>query len=84
MRKTTGSANALPPPRSDLIEAFSKPHHGKLSVGARALSKHYHRSQNLYWGELKGGDEKKSEQASQMLRKLIDDCVWINSHMLPV
>ena len=34
-----------------------------LSVGARALCKHAHRSSEGYWGEAKGSESEKNEHA---------------------
>ncbi|KAI7852781.1 hypothetical protein BDC45DRAFT_512531 [Circinella umbellata] len=98
IRTTTGGNvfNAMPPSLSECIEAFAqvyeKPNakprrYGQpyqLSVGAKALSKHWHRDrEELFWGICTGTEKKKNEHANQILIKILDDPVWINLHSLP-
>jgi len=52
-------------------------------VGARALCKHAHRSSEGFWGVPKGTETEKNEMASQTAKMLLDECVWINVHILP-
>lgn len=57
MRKTVGTENEFPPLRSALEASFNEVNHKAsiLSVGARALSKHFHRDQaNSWWGNCTG------------------------------
>ena len=69
MRKTTGSQEIPWPSMDTLKEGFNKPNTiltpeelmrykklnpSKLSVGARALCKHAHRSSEGFWGEPRG------------------------------
>ena len=69
LRKTTGSQEIPWPSIDALKEGFNKPHTvltpeemlratkivpSKLSVGARALCKHAHRSSEGFWGEPRG------------------------------
>jgi hypothetical protein len=55
----------------------------QLTVGARALSKHSHRSSEGFWGRVRGTEAKKSEVAEEILQRLLRDCVWVNIHCLP-
>lgn len=57
----------------------------KLSVGARALSKHIGRDTTVrYWGlQLNGSEESKNAQASLVIEKILANAVWSNVHMLP-
>lgn len=54
-----------------------------LTVGARALSKHSHRSSEGFWGRARGTEAKKNEVAEEVLQRLLRDCVWVNIHCLP-
>ena len=54
-----------------------------LSVGARALCKHAHRSSEGYWGEPRGTESLKNEHAKQKADLILNECVWINLHSLP-
>ncbi len=53
-----------------------------LTVGARALCKHSHRSSEGYWGICKGPESVKNDIALSKLLHLLDQCVWINLHKM--
>jgi hypothetical protein len=55
----------------------------KLSVGARALTKHAHRSTEGFWGNPTGREDVKNSLANQKAEEIIRDCIWINLHILP-
>lgn len=55
----------------------------KLTVGARALCKHAHRSSEGFWGQVKGTEVEKNESADIIANKIVDECSWINLHILP-
>jgi hypothetical protein len=52
-------------------------------VGARALTKHAHRSSEGFWGLAKGTEIEKNENADSVANIIVDECVWINAHILP-
>ena len=85
VRETVGSIIKVPPSSLRLMESFLALQNemSKLTVGARALSKHFHRCKNEWWGECKGSESEKNENALNILLKIVDDCVWINIHLLP-
>ncbi|KAG2387661.1 hypothetical protein C9374_001255 [Naegleria lovaniensis] len=89
MRKTVGSIRYLIPTYSALVTAFCRvlePSSG-LTVGARALAKHCHRSEtDKWWGGsniLKGNAQQKNKTALSILSKILDEATFINSHTLP-
>jgi hypothetical protein len=92
-RFTKGSPQALltghPPMANDtLIRTFNALHcpTAKLTVGARALSKHLGRDgTHFFWGrQLHGSEESKNAQAAQLLEQRILPAVcWRNVYMLP-
>ena len=96
-RRTAGSVSAaLPPSRTEMVEAFDKLHRPELpgcalTVGARALAKHVHRGADGYWagaagggkGGLTGGDRQKSLRAKAALHLLLSNAAWANTHALP-
>jgi len=55
----------------------------QLSVGARALCKHAHRSSEGFWGDPRGTEIVKNEHAKQKANKILQSCIWINIHSLP-
>lgn len=90
IRKTHGSVETFLPPTLKLLqESFSEMHikeevkGAKLSVGARALTKHAHRCSDGFWGQTTGSESTKNSQAIEVLGKFMRDCIWINIHCLP-
>jgi hypothetical protein len=55
----------------------------QLTVGARALTKHSYRSSEGYWGRVRGTEAKKNSMAEETLKRLLNECVWMNIHCLP-
>ena len=55
----------------------------KLTVGARALCKHAHRSSEGFWGDPRGTEIVKNEYAELKAAQIIKECVWVNLHLLP-
>lgn len=36
-----------------------------------------------FWGNIYGSELARNEKANEILKKFLDECVWINLHMLP-
>ncbi|KAK3259086.1 hypothetical protein CYMTET_31902 [Cymbomonas tetramitiformis] len=75
---------ALPPDVATLTQSFNtgtKPG-SKLTVGARALSKHCERGADRFWGEMKGNDSRKNERAHLIMLRILQNAVWINIHQI--
>jgi hypothetical protein len=54
-----------------------------LTVGARALCKHSHRSQSGFWPKTSGlSEEIRNQNAEKILIKILEECVWINIHRI--
>ncbi|KAI8371440.1 uncharacterized protein BYT42DRAFT_68127 [Radiomyces spectabilis] len=98
IRTTVGgqSLATMPPSLSECLHAFTRIYqktnakirrHGEphqLSVGAKALSKHWHRDRNVgFWGICTGTEATKNEHANDILIRILQDAVWINLHALP-
>jgi hypothetical protein len=80
-RRMPGSltdARAIPRPAEELLRASARPYRGRLSVGARALTKHLQRTRLAFWGELTGDEEEKSRTAQQLLRTVLQKATWWN------
>eukprot|EP00965_Chrysotila_dentata_P043473 1444886-Pleurochrysis_carterae.AAC.1 len=69
LRRSAKSRQIAPPDPRLLVCAFCAPHRSesRLSVGARALSKHAHRSAEGYWGECSGNEHAKNRHALAVL-----------------
>jgi hypothetical protein len=74
-------ARAIPPTRSELLASANAEHHPgeHLTVAARALTKHVHRSPEAFWGgEVRGSVPEKNALAAQMLNRILDHATWWN------
>ncbi|CAG8455838.1 4892_t:CDS:2 [Funneliformis caledonium] len=97
LRTTIGSSSQLPPSLNECLNSFTTNYVKKnakplrkglviknsLTVGAKALSKHFHRDvSNSFWGICSGTEKQKNEQANQVLAKILTDVAWINLHSM--
>lgn len=84
LRSTTGSLRVAPPPIDVLLRSANELHKptSQLTVAARALSKHAHRDSSKWWGECKGSETKKSEDALNVVKRILHGAVWINIHTM--
>ena len=87
IRKTAGSIdNFIPLDKNILINKFKELNNpkSKLTVGAKALCKHSHRSiTDPFWPGQGGKEKDKNDNAEKMLHLFLNECVWINIHLLP-
>ena len=87
IRRTKGSIdNYIPLDKNILIGKFKELNNpkSKLTVGAKALCKHSHRSvTESFWPGQGGKEVEKNENAEKMLNLFLEECVWINMHLLP-
>lgn len=87
LRITAGTARGvLPPSLQQCWRAFSEFHTPgtRLTVGARALTKHFARSSERFWGaSIDGSDAEKNINAARVLARIVDDVAWLNLHALP-
>jgi hypothetical protein len=82
-RRTSASvtdARAIPPTRARLLAAATRLHGpaDPLTVAARALTKHVHRSPLAFWGEVRGTAEEKNALALRHLDTILDGTTWWN------
>ena len=87
IRKTSGSKDVVPPPLTSVYENFNRRftiltpkqmednfNPPKLTVGARALSKHAHRSAEGFWGKVTGlSEEERNKNAFDKLKEIINN-----------
>jgi hypothetical protein len=73
-------AGALPPARAKLLGSALRPHSeaDRLTVAARALAKHAHRSPEAFWGEVTGSIDEKNAAAERLLLHILDNVTWWN------
>jgi hypothetical protein len=84
-RETVGSRTVAPLTRVQCLTSFQQLQSSKekLTVGARALTKHCGRSTDGFWGQFKGNDRAKNATALAKLEQILDHAVWKNVHSLP-
>lgn len=95
---TTGSAlGSLPPTTTQCLTAFQVTNKVGLTVGARAWTKHAHRSQEIHpskisksakgepgwWGRAQGPKDTLNERALMLFWKIVNAASWRNLHWLP-
>lgn len=95
---TTGSAlDSLPPTMAQCLEAYQLCNVTGLSAGARAWTKHAHRSQELHpaevskkskgeagwWGRAEGTRAVLNEKSLELFWKIANTTSWRNLHWLP-
>jgi hypothetical protein len=73
-------ASALPPARERLLASALRPYSDtdRLSVAARALSKHAPRSTGTFWGKVAGSVDDKNATAGRLLEQILDQTTWWN------
>ena len=82
-RRTPASltdARAVPPLRAELLASAAAPHNPAdgLTVAARALTKHVHRSPGAFWGAVSGTVAEKNAAARAALERILDGQTWWN------
>uniref|UniRef100_A0A804IE70 ASCH domain-containing protein n=1 Tax=Musa acuminata subsp. malaccensis TaxID=214687 RepID=A0A804IE70_MUSAM len=53
-----------------------------LTDAARALSKHVNRSSSGWWGVLSGSESNKNRLALEAVNHLLNNCCWMNVHLI--
>lgn len=71
-------ARAIPPTRARLMAAVNQEYKQGLTAGARAWTKHAHRSSDKFWGEIKGSAADKNNGALRLITHILDNATWWN------
>lgn len=73
-------ARGIAPTHSQLLTAAAQLHtpSESLTVAARALTKHVHRSPEQFWGEVRGSTAQKNAIAVRVLEQILDGATWRN------
>jgi hypothetical protein len=82
-RRTPASltdARAIPPLRAELLASAAALHNPAegLTVAARALTKHVHRSPGAFWGTVGSTAADKNAAARAVLERILDEQTWWN------
>jgi hypothetical protein len=82
-RRTSASLTderAIPPTDAELLTSANRRHHpnDELTVAARALAKHAHRSPDRFWGEATGPTAARNVHAAGVLTRILAGRTWWN------
>ncbi|MCY3414119.1 MAG: EamA family transporter [Candidatus Heimdallarchaeota archaeon] len=76
-RLTPASISKFPPQREQLIISANQEHKERLSVAAKAWSKHAERDVN-FWGKVEGKTPEKNQKSESIIQSLIENHTWWN------
>lgn len=69
---------AIPPLNSMLIKACCEPFNGEITIAQRAWEKHTGRTEDGFWGEIKGNNQQKQEKVMMKIQNILDNRTWWN------
>jgi hypothetical protein len=77
---TFTDARGIPPTTAVLMASASARfnEHDPLTVAARALAKHAHRSPDRFWGSVSGPKAERNAQAAEVLTRILAGRTWWN------
>lgn len=80
VRLTNKSSFDLPPKREKIVNEFNKPFSlkSKITVGARAVTKHADRNRESFWGNVSGNEETRNINSNLICLDIIANAAWIS------
>jgi len=76
---TLKTIEGLPLTKNDMLESCLTPYNKQISVGVRAWEKHIDRSEDGFWGALKGSPEHKQNKVKDSITHIINNYTWWNT-----
>jgi hypothetical protein len=70
--------NAIPPLKNILIESCQKPFNNEITTAQRAWEKHVGRTDDQFWGEVKGNNQQKQQKVMEKINYIIENKTWWN------
>lgn len=70
--------NAVPPLKNILIKACEEPFNSEITIAQRAWEKHIGRTDDGFWGEIKGNNQEKQEKVMSRIHDILDHTTWWN------
>ncbi|MBV8326366.1 hypothetical protein [Chryseobacterium sp.] len=70
--------HAIPPLHEVLIKACLEPFNHEITIGQRAWEKHTGRTDDHFWGEVKGSNRQKQEKVMEKILYIIENQTWWN------
>ena len=76
---TIKNIDGLPLKTQVLMDSALRAFNSQISVGVRAWEKHTDRSDDRFWGHIKGTPQQKQNKVKQIITKLIEQHTWWNT-----
>jgi hypothetical protein len=76
---TIKNAKGLPMSKKSMLNNALKPFNNQISVGVRAWEKHTERSEDNFWGNVKGSPLAKVETVKSIIANMINNYTWWNT-----
>ncbi|WP_196893708.1 hypothetical protein [Aureivirga marina] len=70
--------NAIPPLKSVLLNSCFEPFNKQIFIATRAWEKHVGRSNDQFWGEIKGNPTQKNAFVQKKITEMIENKSWWN------
>ncbi|WP_196889320.1 hypothetical protein [Aureivirga sp. CE67] len=71
-------ATAIPPLKETLIQSCFELFNPQICVATRAWEKHVGRTNDDFWGEIKGNPQQKNEFVQNKIKQMIENKTWWN------
>ncbi|AGC76803.1 hypothetical protein LX97_01458 [Nonlabens dokdonensis] len=76
---TIKTVDGLPLLKQEMIDSCLQPYNKQISYGVRAWEKHVDRSENTFWGEIKGTPQQKQTEVLKIINNMIENHTWWNT-----
>ncbi|WP_353777024.1 hypothetical protein [Winogradskyella sp. 3972H.M.0a.05] len=76
---TIKTVEGLPLKKDALLEGCFKPFNNQISVGVRAWEKHTDRTEDTFWGDVKGSPQEKQENVKAIITNIMNNYTWWNT-----
>lgn len=70
---------AIPPAKHILLESCKQPFNSEITMAQRAWEKHIGRTEDTFWGEIKGNNQHKQEKVMEKISEILDSTTWWNA-----
>lgn len=70
---------AIPPAKHILLESCKQPFNSEITMAQRAWEKHIGRTEDTFWGEIKGNNQHKQEKVMEKISEILDNTTWWNA-----
>ncbi|WP_299883219.1 hypothetical protein [uncultured Lacinutrix sp.] len=76
---TIKTVEGLPMTKKEMLDNSLSHYNKQISVGVRAWEKHIDRTEDSFWGEIKGSPQQKLDKVKGIINNIIDNHTWWNT-----